>query len=278
MNYVETKIIINPFTSDSGDLLSMLLAEIGYDSFVENENGISAFVSEKLYDARKVEAILDNFKDAFESLVFSSKIIKGENWNKKWEENFTPMFIDDFCLIKAPFHNIKEHCKYEIIIEPKMSFGTGHHATTASMIRLMNTLNFDNMQVLDMGCGTGILSIFANKKNAKNILAIDIDQWAYDNSVENAKLNDIQNITIKQGDADLLYNKKFDIILANINRNVLTEQMSTYANCLNKHGYLLVSGFYTEDMPIIKQSAENEKLKYEKYITENNWVAVLFTK
>ncbi len=277
MNYIKTQITMLPFSTDSADLFSALLSEMGYDSFEENSNSLLAYVPEKDYDEQQLKQLLDNFNDAFENLTFHSEVIKGENWNKKWEENFSPMQIDDFCIIKAPFHNIESDCKHTIIIEPKMAFGTGHHSTTASVIRLMNELDFANLNVLDMGCGTGILSIFASQRNAKQILAIDIDEWAYNNSKENAKLNNITNIAIQQGDVHLLNNKKFDVILANINRNVLLEHIPTYSTCLNKGGKLILSGFYTEDLDMIKQCATDNGLTYQKYISDKNWVAALFT-
>lgn len=278
MNYIEIKITVHPFVSENGDLFSALLANMAYESFVENEDGISAFIPEKSYNETKLTEMLSNFKDVFSDLNFTSKVIKGENWNQKWEENFEPLVIDDFCSIKAPFHQVKTSYPHEIIITPKMSFGTGHHSTTASMIRLMNMLNFNNLEVLDMGCGTAILSVFAAQKNAKKILAVDIDEWAYNNSFENIALNRINNIEIEQGGEEVLRNKKFDIILANINRNVLIEQMKTYSDCLNNKGQLLLSGFYTEDLPMIKVAAEKENLIYQKHLVENNWVAALFCK
>lgn len=278
MNYIEIKITVQPFVSENGDLFSALLAEMDYESFVENEDGISAFIPEKNYNEAKLTEMLSNFKDAFSDLNFSTKVIKGENWNQKWEENFEPLLIDGFCSIKAPFHQIKKSYPHEIIITPKMSFGTGHHSTTASMIRLMNMLNFNSLEVLDMGCGTGILSIFAAQKKAKKILAVDIDGWAYSNSIENVKLNNINNIEVQQGGEEVLKNKKFDVILANINRNVLLEQMNTYSDCLNDKGQLLLSGFYTEDLPMIKIAAEKKHLIYQKHLVENNWIAALFCK
>lgn len=278
MNYIEIKITAQPFVSENGDIFSALLAEMGYDSFVENEDGISAFISEKNYKERELKEMISNFKDAFSELNFTTKTIKGENWNQKWEENFEPLLIDNFCLIKAPFHQIEANYPHQIIITPKMSFGTGHHGTTSSMIRLMNTLNFNDLEILDMGCGTAILSIFAAQKNAKKILAVDIDEWAYNNSFENIDINDIKNIEVQQGGKEVLKHKKFDIILANINRNILIQHMKTYSNCLNDKGQLLLSGFYTEDLPIIKAVAEEEHLLYQKHLVENNWVAALFCK
>ena len=278
MDYIETKLHFHPVTEENCDILSAMLGEIGYESFAENEIGLNAYIQEASFNEISLNNLIQSIENLFQKIYFESKIIKDQNWNQEWEKNFPPTFIDKTCLIKAPFHNIDEKYPYEIIIEPKMSFGTGHHATTASMVRLMAELEFSNKSVLDMGCGTGVLAIFASMKNAQNVLAIDIDSWSYENTIENIERNNCKNIDVKLGDADLLNDQKFDTILANINRNILLNDMPVYESCMKNGSKLLLSGFYTEDLALIKEKADELGLTYIKHISENNWVAALFNK
>ncbi len=278
MDYIETKFTITPFNSENCDIISALLGEIGYESFLENEASLSAYIPNNLYAKTAVENVVRSIQGIIPKIDFESTIIADRNWNEEWEKNFDPIIIDETCLIKAPFHNIEKKYPHEIIIEPKMSFGTGHHATTSNIIRLMGEVDFTDKTVLDMGCGTGVLGIYASQKGAKSIVGIDIDSWSYENTIENAERNNITNLKVIEGDASLLTSKTFNVILANINRNILLNDMHAYEQCMNEDSLLLLSGFYTEDLPLIQEKANELGLTYIKHLIENNWVAALFKK
>ena len=222
--------------------------------------------------------ILSFFQSMY-TITWEKAEIENQDWNKIWEENFTPILVRDCILVRAGFHPTIENIEHEIIIDPKMSFGTGHHATTALMLETILDMKpeFSGKQILDMGCGTGILSIMAAQAGAKEITGIDIDEWAYNNAMENIATNHIDNIRILIGDASLLNGQDhYDIILANINRNILLNDMHSYVNVLNTNGYLIMSGFYTEDIPIIREKAEQLGLTYQSNKVKDNWTAVIF--
>jgi len=255
----------------------ILIAELGYagfESFVENEDGVTAYIQKVEY----CETILDDIfalKNEEFQISHTQEEIAQVNWNSEWEKNFQPIQVDDLVSIRALFHE-NPKLKYDIVIEPKMSFGTGHHETTHMMIQHLLELDLQNKKVLDMGCGTGILAIFAEMKGAKPIDAIDIDTWCYENSVENCERNNCKHISVYEGDVSLLINKKYDVIIANINRNILLSDIKAYANCLNENGVLLLSGFYQEDIPVIDGEASKYQMKLNKIIERNNWVAVQY--
>jgi ribosomal protein L11 methyltransferase len=259
------------------ELLMHELANIGFESFVETGNGLSAYIEAGNFKENLVKQI--SFPDdlSLGSVEYSSEFIHGQNWNQEWEKNFQPVLIASRCYIRAPFHKPKD-VAYEIVIEPKMSFGTGHHETTSLMIEQMLSMPFEGKKVLDMGCGTGVLSIMASKLKAASILAVDIDEWAYENTIENCQLNMATNVSAMMGDIDLISEKQFDIILANINRNILLKQISHYANTQSNEGLLLLSGIYLEDLPMIQKCAENHTYEFLSVLKKNNWIAVLFTK
>ena len=211
------------------------------------------------------------------SISYEMEVIEQTNWNSEWEKNFNPIQVDDLVSIRAPFHE-NPNLKYDIVIEPKMSFGTGHHETTHMMVQHLLELDLTNKKTLDMGCGTGILAIFAEMKGAKPIDAIDIDNWCYQNSIENVERNNCSNISVFEGEASLLVNKKYDVIIANINRNILLNDMHAYMNCLNENGTLLLSGFYKEDIEIIDAEVSKYNCKLDKTIERNNWVALKYQK
>ena len=257
----------------------ILIAELGekaFESFIETETGISAYVQKDLWSETILEdiQILDNseFK-----INYTFEEIEQVNWNEEWEKNFEAIEVDGKCHVRAPFHE-KTNAEYDIVIEPKMSFGTGHHETTHMMIQHILETDFTNKKTLDMGCGTAILAILAEMKGAQPIDAIDIDNWCYLNSIENAERNNCNHISVYEGDASLLVDKKYDIIIANINRNILLNDMQHYVNCLNENGILFLSGFYTEDIPVISESCIAKGLTYEKQFEKNNWVALRFKK
>ncbi|GAB1450330.1 50S ribosomal protein L11 methyltransferase [Draconibacterium sp.] len=278
MDYYKITIEITPFEEWLRDVLVAQLGEIGFDSFLETESGTEAFVPVNSFNEADMEFVLDSFQDDF---MFSTKkeLIKSRNWNEEWEKNyFKPLVISDECVVRAPFHPEFPKAKYEIVIEPNMAFGTGNHETTSMMMETILENDMENKNVLDMGCGTGILGILASMKGAKKVTAIDIDEWSFNGSNENAALNNIKNMVVKQGDAGLLVAETFDIILANIHKNILLSDIAAYCNVLNLGGLLVMSGFYTEDIQDIKSKAESLGLKDIGFKTKNNWVAYSFQK
>ena len=258
------------------EILIAELGEVGFESFVENENGVTAYIQKNDWKENLLENVFILKSDAF-LINFKHNEIEQTNWNAEWEKNFNQIQVDDLVSIRAPFHE-NPNLKYDIVIEPKMSFGTGHHETTHMMVQHLINLDVTNKKVLDMGCGTGILAIFAEMKGANPIDAIDIDAWCYENSLENVQRNGCENITVYEGDSSLLTNKKYDIIIANINRNILLSDMKIYASCLNKNGVLLLSGFYKEDISIIDAEVSKHGLTLNKTINRNNWVALQYQK
>jgi len=278
MAYFEVKFVCEPNNDIVGSVLSAYLAEIGFETFVEDEEGITAYVQEEAFSTDSIQEAINNLPvDA--TVSFSYNRIEDQDWNEEWEKNyFEPLIIDNQCSVQSTFHKLESDCKYQIIIDPKMAFGTGHHQTTELMIREILETDFEGKSVLDMGCGTAILAILASMKGANPITAIDIDKWAYDNAIENLALNNVNNITIAIGGADLLGKEKYDIILANINRNILLSDIHTYASVLNNGGILLMSGFYTEDIPAIVEECEKYGLSYSNNKVKDNWTAVKFIK
>ncbi len=273
MIYISYNFIVSP-KEPATEILIAELGNAGFESFVENENGVTAYIQKAEYH----EQILDNIyalKNKEFQISYTREDIAQVNWNSEWEKKFNPIYVDDLVSIRAPFHQ-NPNLKYDIIIEPKMSFGTGHHETTHMMVQHLIDLDVENKKVLDMGCGTGILAIFTEMKGAQPIDAIDIDNWCYENSIENCERNNCKHIRVYEGDASLLINKKYDIIIANINRNILLNDIKTYANCLNDNGVLLLSGFYQEDIPTIDAEVSKYKLQLDKIIERNNWVALKY--
>ncbi len=255
----------------------ILIAELGetaFESFIETEEGLSAYVQKEFWNENILVGIQILDSEEFK-IKYSFEEIAQVNWNEEWEKNFEPIDVDDTCRVRAPFHE-KTDVKYDIVIEPKMSFGTGHHETTFMMIRHLLETDIEGMKALDMGCGTAILAILAEMKGAKPIDAIDIDNWCYLNSIENAGRNGCTNISVHEGDAALLVGKSYDLIIANINRNILLNDMQAYVNCLSKGGLLLLSGFYEEDIPAIDASCTEKGLTFVKKLSRNNWVSLKY--
>lgn len=282
MDHIAVIFTIQPFSEDIADILIDELSQYGYEGFQYTEQGFTAYIPESDFNAETLQQLnaLQWLPESY-TLTHTTEKIAARNWNKEWEDNFTPVVIDNRIQIRAGFHESLPDMEYDIIIEPKMSFGTGHHATTALMLRTIaeHAPQFKDKRVLDMGCGTGILSIMASKAGASEITGIDIDDWAYHNAQENMQNNHTENIRIKIGDAGLLKNEQlFDIILANINRNILLDDMQHYVAHLAPGGVLIMSGFYTEDLPVIREEATKNKLTYRSHSTENNWIAAVFYK
>lgn len=255
----------------------ILLAELedtAFESFEETDKGLSAYVQSELHSDDILSGVMILENPEFE-ILYEIEYIETVNWNEEWEKNFNPIEVGEECYIRAPFHESK-NVKYEIVIEPKMSFGTGHHQTTSMMIQHLLETDLQEKKTLDMGCGTAILAILAEMKGAKPIDAIDIDNWCYLNSIENAERNSCKQISVYEGNASLLEGKKYDVIIANINRNILLNDMKMYASCLDKGSLLFLSGFYTEDIPVIDESCQQNGLKFQSKHEKDNWVALKY--
>lgn len=257
--------------------VEILIAELGYagfESFVENEEGVIAYIQKEEWHKNILDDIYVLSSDEFE-ITHTYEEIEQTNWNEEWEKNFSPIIVDDLVSVRAPFHE-KPDTKFDLIIEPKMSFGTGHHETTHMMIQHILKNDFTNKSVLDMGCGTGVLAILAEKVGATKLDAIDIDNWCYLNSLENVERNDCKHISVYEGDVKLLEGKTYDSIIANINRNILLADIAAYAKSLNADGSLFLSGFYQEDIPIIEAECDKHMLKLKETIQKGQWVALKF--
>ena len=273
MDYLEFRFKVEP-TQPASDILIAELGLAGFESFVEHEDGITAYIQKEEFH-KKMLSEIHILKSAEFSISYSSTTIAQVNWNEEWEKNFDPILVNGVCAVRAPFHPDPQ-VKYDIIIEPKMSFGTGHHATTHMMIQFLLKANLEAKKVLDMGCGTGVLAILAEKRGARAIDAIDIDPWCYENSMENVSRNNCHKIMVYEGTAASLIDRKYDVITANINRNILLEDMHAYAKCLERGGELYLSGFYEEDCPTIKKECEKYHLRYQDSLNRDKWMALRF--
>ena len=271
--YIEYTLEVSP-KEPTTEILIAQLGFVGFESFVENDSGVIAYIQKQDWNAEILDDVFILNSDEFD-ISYEFKEVAQTNWNAEWEKNFEPIQVDDLVSIRAPFHE-NPQLQYDIVIEPKMSFGTGHHETTHMMVQHLLDIDLTNRKVLDMGCGTGILAIFAEMKGAKPIDAIDIDRWCYENSIENAERNDCKHIDVYEGDSSLLSGKEYDVIIANINRNILLSDMKIYTDSLRENGTLLLSGFYEEDIPIIDVEVSQYGLTLDKKINRNNWVALKY--
>lgn len=262
------------------DLLADELGEIGFESFTQTDEGMTAFIQASLYDRAKMEARLADFPLPDVSFSFTEQLVEGRDWNEEWEKNyFQPIRIGKECVIRASFHEAEEGFKHTILIDPKMAFGTGNHETTRLMLERILTLEPEGKELLDMGCGTAVLAILAKMKGASRVVAIDIDEWAYQNALENIALNRTESIEVLLGGAEQLQGMApFDIIFANINRNILVRDMGEYAKVLKVGGVLFLSGFYEEDIPVIAAACRENGLTADSHTQENRWVSVMATK
>jgi len=258
------------------DLLISDLGELGFDTFEETESGFKAY-SDRSVDDEVIAKSINEYKGNCQ-IAFEKEVIPEENWNRKWEESFEPVIVEGKCILRADFHEVKEKYPYEIILNPKMSFGTGHHSTTYLMIKRMLNYDASGLKVLDMGSGTGVLAILASKMGAHEILAIDNDDWAFENSLENLRNNSTENVNVEKGSSELLEGRAFNIILANINKNVLLEDLVKYARALMDGGKLLISGFYENDIKDLQKNAESIGLTFNQSDTLNKWAAIEFIK
>jgi ribosomal protein L11 methyltransferase len=269
MNYVEVSFLLDPILP-AREVLMAELAEIGFESFVESEEGLTAYIQQPDWNEGLLEGLMTSSIPDLK-ISWEVKTIEATNWNAEWEKSFDPISVDGACLIRAPFHEIQGDYKFVITIEPKMSFGTGHHATTHLIISEMLQMEWEGLDVLDMGSGTAVLAILAEKMGARDIDAIDIDEWAFENAEENAKRNDCSKIRCLLGGAELLGDKKYDIILANINRNILLRDMNLYRAVLKDGGKILFSGFYEQDVIELEKVATPLGLKIQNKRLMNEW-------
>ena len=272
MNYKEVIFSFHPLQPWS-EILVAYLSDLDFESFEDINEGVRAYIKEDDFNLSDIESICSqlDFK-----IDIKHKVIKQENWNAKWESDFQPITIGNNCGIRADFHQPLE-VEYEIIITPKMSFGTGHHATTYGMMEAMLSLDFQEKKVLDMGCGTAVLAILAHQLGSNKVDAIDIEEWAYNNALENISMNGSSNIVVHKGGKEKIEGE-IDIILANINRNILIQDMYVYSRHLLQDGLILFSGFYEQDLDLIKQEAKRQGLKYISHNSKNNWVTAKFQK
>lgn len=276
MNYYACS-FSNPENDNLKDMFMELLGTIGFDSFMDTDEGFDAYCQEPSLDETELNEILQMEQFANIKLL-KKELIPDQDWNATWEASYEPVIINEFCRIRAPFHQVEGSYKYDLVIEPKMSFGTAHHETTSQIIELMLQSDFTGLNLLDMGSGTGVLAILAKKLGSATTVAIDNDEWAYRNALDNIRLNDENEIIVELGDANSLNDRRFDVILANINRNILLRDMKEYVKCLVDGGKIFFSGFYEEDLVLITKEAERLGLKYVNHVTKNNWTAAVFVK
>lgn len=273
MNYIEYDFTVFP-TEMGAEILMAELAEVGFDSFEDTPTGIKAYIPKDSWNEHILQDIYLLSNPEF-TISYQITEIEQVNWNEEWEKNFSPIVVEDLCTVRANFHPVP-NTRYDIVITPKMSFGTGHHETTYMMLQQLLPLSLEGTKVLDMGCGTGILAIMAALRGARDITAIDIDPWCVENATENVQQNDCSFITIKEGDVSLIAGEQYNLILANINRNILLSDIPAYTQALLPQGLLLVSGFYEEDLPAIKEKCQEVGLIYLSHIERNRWVSAKF--
>jgi ribosomal protein L11 methyltransferase len=267
------------FAEDNTELAEILVAELslfGFDSFEENAGEVKAYIPTNLWPVEGIAEVME-LTQKYNVSFCGAEELPDKDWNEVWESQFEPVVIANRCLLYASFHTNLPKYEYEIKIDPKMAFGTGHHDTTAQIMELMLEQDFSGLNVLDMGCGTGILSILAEMRGATNILAIDNDEWACRNAQDNIALNHCQKIEVKLGDANSITDQQFDVILANINRNIILADIALYVKSLKKNGKLFLSGFYVEDIPMIHQSAETLGLERIDVRDRKKWAALCYT-
>jgi ribosomal protein L11 methyltransferase len=280
MDYVELKVTISPYNEELADILIAELADAEYESFDSFDGGFNAYIKENLFSAEQLSGLNDMAVGFESSLSLQHNKIVSQNWNALWESNFDPIVVDDECILLAHFHKVDKEYKYKIVMEPKMAFGTGHHETTFLMASALLKHDCSDSVVLDMGAGTGVLGILAAMRGAKEVDLIDIDEWSYNSSLENAAFNGVSHVTnVFCGDAALLTNpEKYDLILANINRNILINDMPTYYKSMKAGASIFFSGILLEDIPAIEVSASALKLKKVSENRRNKWAFLHFVK
>ncbi len=278
MKYIEVNFVCVPNSEIITDVLSGQLSDIEFESFIRSDIGLLAYIPELRFSIGKIDNLIRNFLlDA--KIDYSFKVIEDKNWNEEWEKNyFQPIVFENNCIIHSSFQRPDGDYDYRILIDPKMAFGTGHHQTTGLILKEIVSMDLQDKSVLDMGCGTAVLAVLASMRGANPIIAIDIDEWAYRNALENIQMNNISNIKVLLGGAELLGSETFDVIFANINRNILLQDIPCYTKVLNRGGKLIMSGFYEEDIPVIRERCEKNGLKYSYFSEMDNWVAIVCEK
>lgn len=277
MNYYEFVFKIEQGEEVYRDLLIHSLGEAGFDTFEDTESGFNAYISESLAEGLEEEQLFAPFRDTV-SFLYEKKFIPQKNWNEVWESNFEPLTISNECYVRATFHESRPEFPIEIVIDPKMSFGTGHHQTTSMVMEFILTIDFVGKSVLDMGCGTAILAILTAKRGAKDITAIDYDPVCFESTLENIALNDVSFIKALCGSKEVIPDTKYDIVLANINRNILFDQIGSYANVLNTGGILILSGFYDEDCEVLLEKAAEFGIHFSEKHLSDNWASLKLVK
>lgn len=274
-DYVEVRLDVTPCDETRTDILAALLAQAGFESFVPDDKGLTAYIKAELFEQDAVREVADDLPMETD-VKLSWSIVEGRDWNKEWERNyFKPIVIDDLCVIHSSFHRDIPQCRYDIVIDPRMAFGTGHHATTSLVLRQLLAMDINGLNVVDMGTGTGILSILSVMRGARRVDAIEIDEFAYNNAVDNMRFNSTESVRLHLGDASLLSDiKDVDLFIANINRNIITADIPSYLATLTPGARMLLSGFYEEDIPVILASAEPLGLKYESHTELDRWVCL----
>ena len=279
-DYTKVKFAVTPNEEMATDVLAALLAEIGFESFVPEDEGMSAYVPQALYNAENIANVVAEFPIEGFEITYDCQFIEGEDWNAQWEKNyFQPIVLGEECVIHSTFHTDVPKARYDILIDPKMAFGTGYHQTTCHMLRAILASDMSGKSVLDMGCGTALLAILARKHGAEKVVAIDIDEFAYENAKENVALNGTPDIEVRLGGADAIKESdSFDYVIANINRNILLMDMVNYVRCMHTGSQIFISGFYTEDMEVLKEEAARHGLRYLDYAENDNWAMMKFVK
>lgn len=280
MKYFEVTLTAQPCNETVTDILAAVLGEIGFESFVECEGGLQAYVQQQLFDEEQLKQALADFPLPGTALTYTLAEPEDKDWNAEWEKNFfQPIVIEGRCVIHSTFHKDYPQAAYDIVINPQMAFGTGHHETTSSILGELLDADLEGKSVLDMGCGTSILAILARMRGAAPVTAIDIDDWCVNNSRDNIALNGLDRITVELGDASLLEGRQpFDVIIANINRNILLADMPAYVACMHEGSELYMSGFYVEDIPAIRDKAESLGLRFDHFREKHCWAAVKFVR
>ena len=278
MKYLEFTFHTTPCTEIVNDVLSAVLGETGFESFVEQTDGIAAYIQKDLYNETVLKEALADFPLPDTQVEYAYQEAEDKDWNEEWEKNFfQPIIIGDRCVIHSTFHRDIPQAEYDIVINPQMAFGTGHHETTSLIIGELLDNDLKGKSLLDMGCGTSILAILARMRGAAPCTAVDIDEWCVRNSLENIELNGVDRISVFQGDASLLKDQEpFDVIIANINRNILLNDMKRYVSCMHPGSELYMSGFYVDDIPVIQAEAEHNGLRFVHHKEKNRWAAVKF--
>lgn len=279
-DYTKVKFAVTPNEEMATDVLAALLAEIGFESFVPEDEGMSAYVPQALYNEENIANVVAEFPIEGFEITYDCQFIEGEDWNAQWEKNyFQPIVLGEDCVIHSTFHTDVPKARYDILIDPKMAFGTGYHQTTCHMLRAILASDMSGKSVLDMGCGTALLAILARKHGAEKVVAIDIDEFAYENAKENVALNGTPDIEVRLGGADAIKESDcFDYVIANINRNILLMDMVNYVRCMHTGSQIFISGFYTEDMEVLKEEAARHGLRYLDYAENDNWAMMKFVK